>query len=443
MALLLTLATGAWAQDPDPIDLTPSADGTVWTLSTMPEYDVELEVTYYTDEEIAEMEKIGYYLVGNMNGWTPDSKYKLTANPGAEGEYMITLYLDADDEFKIVYSENGTTATTWYPDGMDNNKKIDASERYTVYFRPNYNGNDDWHYNCIYAASDPLYATPTGNKNEWAFEMPDCDVELEIEYETDLTLSETTDNTATLAAWDGCDADVTMQRTLQPGSWNTLVLPYDIPAAYLTMLKNSSYGFTVKELTDALLTDGTLNLTFADATSIKAGKPYLVKVNSVYDFSTSAMANVTVGKTLKPFTSTYVDFVPTLGKTLVTGPEGDKDNVKAVLFLAAGNKLVNPTVVNDPAQEASYMKGFRAYFQVKGLAAGARAFSIDFGDGETTSISEELRVKSEEFAPVTECYTLDGRKLQGQPTQRSAEGRLYPQGLKKGVYIVNGKKVIK
>ena len=51
MALLLTLATGAWAQDPDPIDLTPSADGTVWTLSTMPEYDVELEVTYYTDDE--------------------------------------------------------------------------------------------------------------------------------------------------------------------------------------------------------------------------------------------------------------------------------------------------------------------------------------------------------------------------------------------------------
>lgn len=29
MALLLTLATGAWAQDPDPIDLTPSTDGTV------------------------------------------------------------------------------------------------------------------------------------------------------------------------------------------------------------------------------------------------------------------------------------------------------------------------------------------------------------------------------------------------------------------------------
>ena len=53
MALLLTVATGAWADDdPAPIDLTPSADGTVWTLSTMPEYDVELEVTYYTKNSV-------------------------------------------------------------------------------------------------------------------------------------------------------------------------------------------------------------------------------------------------------------------------------------------------------------------------------------------------------------------------------------------------------
>ena len=47
MALLLTAATGAWAQDPDPIDLTSSANGTVWTLSSMPEYNVELELEYY------------------------------------------------------------------------------------------------------------------------------------------------------------------------------------------------------------------------------------------------------------------------------------------------------------------------------------------------------------------------------------------------------------
>ena len=57
MALLLTAATGAWAQDaPDLIDLTPSADGTEWTLAEMPAFDLELEVEYYTAEEIRQMD---------------------------------------------------------------------------------------------------------------------------------------------------------------------------------------------------------------------------------------------------------------------------------------------------------------------------------------------------------------------------------------------------
>lgn len=91
MALLLTVATGAWAQDPDPIDLTPSADGTVWTLSTMPEYDVELEVTYYTDEEVAEMEEAAYTdgveLTDNGDGtWT------LASMPGFDVELEVEYY---------------------------------------------------------------------------------------------------------------------------------------------------------------------------------------------------------------------------------------------------------------------------------------------------------------------------------------------------------------
>ena len=364
----------------------------------------------------------GYYLVGTMNGWAPNEKYKLAANPGAEGEYMITLYLDADAEFKIVYSEDGTATTTWFPDGMGNNKIIAEEGRYTVYFRPDYHGGDDWWYNCIYAASDPLYATPTGTKNEWSFTMPDYDVELEIEYETDLTLSETTDNTATLAAWDGCDANITVQRTLQPGSWNTLVLPFDVSTLFLNILKGE--GITaVKELTDATLTDGTLNLTFADATSLEAGKPYLVMVGSVFDLSTMAVPDV-VKATPKPFTSTYVDFVPTLGKTLVTGPEGDESNEAAVLFLAAGNKLVNPSVVNDPENAASYIKGFRAYFRLKGNAVNAASFNLDMGDGETDGIKS---VQGSGFTVNGEAYNLSGQRV----------GKDY-----KGIVIKKGKKIV-
>ena len=48
LALLVAVVTGAWAQgsDPDPIELT-STDGETWTLASMPDYDVELEVEYY------------------------------------------------------------------------------------------------------------------------------------------------------------------------------------------------------------------------------------------------------------------------------------------------------------------------------------------------------------------------------------------------------------
>jgi len=388
MALLLTVATGAWAQDPDPIDLTPSADGTVWTLSTMPEYDVELEVTYYTDAELDQMaadEVIAKITAIGTVTYTPESKALIDAARTAYDaltaaqQALVTNYSTLTDA-ETTYAAAEETA---YTEGVELTKNPDGT----------------W----------TLAATP-------AF-----DVELEVEYETALALSETTDNSAALTEWDGYEADVTLTRTLAAGSWNTFAAPFStaIPE-----------GWTVKELTSATFADGTLTLNFANAASIEAGKPYLVKVTANTDLSTAPFTGAIVSKDAQPFTSTDVDFIPTLGKTLVTGPEGDKDNVKAVLFLAAGNKLVNPSVVNDATQEASYMKGFRAYFQMKGLAASARAFSMNLGDGETTSISEELRVESEEFAPVTECYTLDGRKLQGQPTQ-------------KGVYIVNGKKVIK
>ena len=388
MALLLTVATGAWAQDPDPIDLTPSADGTVWTLSTMPEYDVELEVTYYTDAELDQMaadEVIAKITAIGTVTYTPESKALIDAARTAYDaltaaqQALVTNYSTLTDA-ETTYA---TAEETAYTEGVELTKNPDGT----------------W----------SLAATP-------AF-----DVELEVEYETELALSETTDNSAALTEWDGYEADVTLTRTLAAGSYNTFAAPFS------TAIPD---GWTVKELSSATFADGTLTLNFATAASIVAGKPYLVKVAANTDLSTAPFTGAIVSKDAQPFTSTDVDFIPTLGKTLVTGPEGDKDNVKAVLFLAAGNKLVNPSVVNDATQEASYMKGFRAYFQVKGLAAGARAFSMTLGDGEITSISEELRVESEEFATATEWYTLDGRKLQGQPTQ-------------KGVYIVNGKKVIK
>ena len=90
-----------------------------------------------------------YYLVGSMNDWTENDQYKLEANPEAAGEYMITLDMDAGAELKI--KSNGGT---WYPDGVGNNYVIQNAGKYTVYFRPDGSGGDDWYYKFFYVKEE-------------------------------------------------------------------------------------------------------------------------------------------------------------------------------------------------------------------------------------------------------------------------------------------------
>ena len=63
-------------------------------------------------------------------------------------------------------------------------------------------------------------------------------------------------------------------RTLyRNGEWNTLTVPFDVNDFTGTPLQ----GATVNTLSSTDYSDGTLTLNFEDATSIKAGKPYIVK----------------------------------------------------------------------------------------------------------------------------------------------------------------------
>ena len=257
---------------------------------------------------------------------------------------------------------------------------------------------------------------------EWNLaEMPAYDIELQVEYYTDLL--ETTDNSAWITENNGQTASVWLGRILQPGSYNSFALPFNMAIPE---------GWKVKELTSSSFdtTTGTLNLNFNNATTIKAGKPYLVKIGSSEAITLEGYDDVTIGNAIPNTTTDAVNFIPTLGKTLVTGPEGDDvNNPKAVLYLGANNTLYNPTVVNDANNEASYMKGFRAFFQLKSeVAAQASAFNINFSDGETTGIQPIRNMTNENVQTDGNTYTLDGRRVNGQPTV-------------KGVYIKNGKKI--
>jgi len=374
MALLLTVATGAWAQDPDPIDLTPSADGTVWTLSTMPEYDVELEVTYYTDAELDQMaadEVIAKITAIGTVTYTPESKALIDA---ARTAYDA---LTAAQQALVTNYSTLTDAETTY---------AAAAEE------------------ALYTEGVELTKNPDGT---WTLAAtPAFDVELEVEYETALALSETTDNSAALTEWDGYEADVTLTRTLQAGGWNTFAAPFAVSSDEL-----SAKGITAKQLASATLAEGTLTLNFENAESLEAGKPYLVKVADIV--VNPIFEGVTISNTTTTTETTAVDFIPVINPTSLTGDD------KTVLFVSSGNKLTYPLADGN-------INGFRAYFKLKDeVASQARAFRMSFDD-DATGITIVL---SDEPTTDSGTYTLDGRRIEGQPTQ-------------KGVYIVNGKKTI-
>lgn len=226
-----------------------------------------------------------------------------------------------------------------------------------------------------------------------------------------ITLDEIYDNRSLLADLDGETCNVTLNRSLLAGSYNTFAAPFDIDAATLTDM-----GVKAKKLVSSSLKGDVLTLTFADATTIEAGHPYLVKLTSDFDLPIVSLDAITMSKTLVPTQTTAVDFVPTLGKTTIIG-----NSASSVLFVGADNTLYHPTAL--PAN----MKGFRAYFQLKGQAAtNARTVKLDLGDGETTGFVD---VQSDGQPTDNAWYTLDGHRVTGQPQA-------------KGVYVRNGQTVI-
>ena len=260
--------------------------------------------------------------------------------------------------------------------------------------------------------------------DEWTANFPDANVTFVGDLGTPciaLTLDEATDNNAVIASKDGVKCDVTLTRTLQAGSWNTFAVPFDVDAATL-----KAKGITAKKLSVSTLDGTTLTLAFADAPNIEAGKPYLLKVAA--DLENPTFKDVTVNSTTTPTITDYANLVPTIGKTLVTGPAGSEDEETSVLILGAENKLSNPTVVNDAENAASYIKGFRAYFQLHDCAALARTISIDLGDGETTDILEMNHVQLT-IDNSQSTYDLSGRHI--------VKGKL-----SKGVYVVKGRKTV-
>ena len=140
-------------------EITEDAEYTVYFR---PNFDGEGEDWFYSciyAEKTGEFvpETPTYYLVGNMTEWDVDENYELNPNIDSDiEEYFYVLDLTTSSQFKVVKVQNGQQS--WFPSGMDNNYgqngEITEDGEYTVYFRPNYNGGEDWFYNCIYVSKN-------------------------------------------------------------------------------------------------------------------------------------------------------------------------------------------------------------------------------------------------------------------------------------------------
>ena len=205
------------------------------------------------------------------------------------------------------------------------------------------------------------------------------------------------------------NAFVELTRSFVKDTWNTVCLPFALTSAQATLLFGE--GYLLAEFTS--VSGSTMKFTTTD--DFDAGVPYLVKP-TINVSNASPVVLVDVDITAKtPQTVTYGDysFVGTFTGKTFSGSE-----CAVSRFVATENKLKTPT-------DGSTMKALRAYFTVPSTSP-ARSFTIDgFEDDTTTSISEETMVKGE--TSPNKIYNLAGQRV-AQPT--------------KGLYIVNGKKVV-
>lgn len=231
-------------------------------------------------------------------------------------------------------------------------------------------------------------------------------VTVKVPVAKDYTLDENSVNT--IEAYE--NANVTLKRTFyKDGEWNTLCLPFAVADA-----KTAFDRAELREV-DTEKSNGN-TIVFKEATTIEAGKPYLIKwantSNEVCNFD-ATFEGVTLVATATPVkVNDAITFTGFYNKATA-----DKLGA-SVAAIGAGNKLFKVT--------SGEMKGFRAAF-VLNPATPAAGIKVVI-DGTTTGI-EDL---------VVDGVKANGRvyNLNGQYVGNSLNG------LQPGIYIQNGKKVV-
>lgn len=224
-----------------------------------------------------------------------------------------------------------------------------------------------------------------------------------------VTLDESQNNTETISGNADKTVNVKLTRTLKADVWNTFCVPFDV-----TIEGSPLEGATIKQIASVTEKDDGAVINFVDAlATLEAGKAYLVR-------TATAIVNPTFnGVTVKNVTPTNCSGNEKYQLIGIYSPLNiDASRYGKVFGINNQDKLAK-------VKENTSIKGMRAYFL---LANSATAAKLNFG-GELTGIDA---VDNGEAVMTGKVYNLNG-----QYVGNSLEG------LKKGVYVVNGKKVLK
>ena len=186
---------------------------------------------------------------------------------------------------------------------------------------------------------------------------------------------------------------VNMTRSvLTSASFNTICLPFALSNAELQEIFGA--GYDLREFESSSLDGEVLSLTFSDPLdALEAGKPYLIQ--PAIDVTNPSFEGVTI-TAISPINveTSYVDFKGNYAPTELQG--GNKN----FLFLGADDELFWPAADGN-------IKGFRAYFEVKGAAQQAVRARIIKGEEADQAIDQT----SQEPIANSQKLIMDGQLL--------------------------------
>ncbi|MBR6866788.1 MAG: hypothetical protein IKN02_00990 [Prevotella sp.] len=203
------------------------------------------------------------------------------------------------------------------------------------------------------------------------------------------------------------DVDVVLTRSITAGNWSTIVLPFALTSEQIT----SAFGTNVEVA--ALTNKSTADvLNFNTVTAMTANQPYAIKVKDGEYTSPKTISGVTIEEPAATPTQSLTswDFVGTY----------TSGNIPLDSYFFNSNKLFKA------ASESNTIKPFRAYFTPKG-GAGARELKFIIDGDDTTSIGTIKADGTMETTAEGTVYNLSGQRV-NKPA--------------KGLYVINGKKVI-